>query len=169
MSPLLLTSSALSCSRSVDALSEATSGSHPASPRGNGWTVQPWLAAQCLRTNGCITAKGEEPAPCPQHVVMGTPYLPEQHKAGISHWLQTPALVNCHQPGALGPPGRVGLSMNAGTGRWAGSAGFVHGIWQDVTCLVQGIMTPMEGIDITRGHQVWTGQWGRDSRRGRPQ
>lgn len=59
--------------------------------------------------------------------------------------------------------------MNTGTGRWAGSRGFVRGIWQDVTHPVLGIMMLMEGADISRVHGLWAGQWGRDSGRGKAQ
>lgn len=126
-----LTSSGPSCSRSADALSEAVSGSRPAALHGNGWSAQPWLAALCLRTKGCIMTKGGEPSPCPQCGAAGSPYLPGRRKAGISHQLQTPVLVNHRQPAALGPPGRAGTECEHGQGQmgWQAEGGSCMALW----------------------------------------
>lgn len=62
-------------------------------------------------------AEGGKPSPCPWYGATESPYLPGQRKAGTSHQLQTPVLVNRRQPGALGPPTRAGTECEHGQGQ----------------------------------------------------
>lgn len=75
--------------------------------------------------------EGGEPGPCPQCGATGCPYLPGQHKAGTSHQLQTLVLVNHHQPGALGPPGRVMTECEHRQGQvgWEAEGGSCMALW----------------------------------------